>query len=79
MAEKVREIFIIRKNLTLLSNNNAFAQIAQLFREHHRKFRVLVMSPSAGQNAVRDQLWMQASREEPIQIVQFGIKNGISK
>ncbi|KAK3779395.1 hypothetical protein RRG08_061640 [Elysia crispata] len=53
MAEKVREIFITRKNLTLLSNSNAFAQIGQLFREHHRKFRVLVMSPGAGHNVVR--------------------------
>ncbi|KAK3797495.1 hypothetical protein RRG08_028685 [Elysia crispata] len=53
MAEKLREIFITRKNLTLLSNSNAFAQIGQLFREHHRKFRVLVMSPDAGHNVVR--------------------------
>ncbi|KAK3737494.1 hypothetical protein RRG08_028643 [Elysia crispata] len=53
MAEKVREIFIIWNNIMLLSNTNAFAQIGQLFREHHRKFRVLVMSPGAGQNVVR--------------------------
>ncbi|KAK3703823.1 hypothetical protein RRG08_033014 [Elysia crispata] len=70
---------VLWNNIMLLSNTNAFAQIGQLFREHHRKFWVLVMSQGAGQMALGDQLGTQASQEEPIQIVQLGIKNAISK